>query len=128
VDKVVLDSSAVLAVLRSEPGAASVLARLESSVISTVNLTEVLIVLSRDLQLNEKVHADIQSFLRDVRPFAANQFSLACEISARGRSIGLSLGDCACLALAQSLKLPVITADRAWKDLDLGIKIELIRE
>lgn len=38
-----------------------------------------------------------------------------------------SLGDRACLALAMELKLPVVTADRAWIDLDLGIDICVIR-
>jgi PIN domain nuclease of toxin-antitoxin system len=43
------------------------------------------------------------------------------------RSAGLSLADRACLALASSLELPTLTADRAWRDLELGIRVELIR-
>jgi ribonuclease VapC len=43
------------------------------------------------------------------------------------RSVGLSLGDRACLALALSLKLPAYTADRVWKSLDLGVSVILIR-
>ena len=42
----------------------------------------------------------------------------------RGR---LSLGDCACLATARQHGLPVMTADRAWAGLDLGVEIRLIR-
>ncbi|MFZ1106612.1 MAG: PIN domain-containing protein [Hyphomicrobiaceae bacterium] len=43
------------------------------------------------------------------------------------RSLGLSLGDRACLALAQRERLPVLTADRSWAKLDLGIAITMVR-
>jgi len=39
----------------------------------------------------------------------------------------LSLGDRACLALGERLGLPVVTADRAWADLDLDVAVSLIR-
>jgi PIN domain nuclease of toxin-antitoxin system len=40
---------------------------------------------------------------------------------------GLSLADRACLALGQQLNLPVITADRVWKELDLEVEVRLVR-
>ena len=40
---------------------------------------------------------------------------------------GLSLGDRACLALGKRLNLPVLTADKVWTSLSLGITINLIR-
>jgi PIN domain nuclease of toxin-antitoxin system len=40
---------------------------------------------------------------------------------------GLSLGDRACLALATTLDLPVVTADRAWSRVGLSLQISLIR-
>jgi len=44
------------------------------------------------------------------------------------RQLGLSLGDRACLATAQVLgNLPVLTADRAWADLNIDLKITLVR-
>jgi PIN domain nuclease of toxin-antitoxin system len=39
----------------------------------------------------------------------------------------LSLADRACLALAERERLPVLTADRHWGSLDLGIDVRLIR-
>lgn len=44
------------------------------------------------------------------------------------RRAGLSLGDRACLALARSLALPVMTTDHAWAALRLsGVKVKVIR-
>jgi PIN domain nuclease of toxin-antitoxin system len=42
------------------------------------------------------------------------------------KSIGLSLGE-ACLALAISLNLPVITTDRLWGNLNFQIEIRVMR-
>jgi len=43
------------------------------------------------------------------------------------RSTGMSLGDRACIALGQHLRLPILTADHAWKNLRLGVQVRLIR-
>jgi len=57
----------------------------------------------------------------------AEQAKIAGSLAARTRSIGLSLGDRACLALGLTLKAPIYTADRAWKSLKLGVRIHVIR-
>ena len=36
---------------------------------------------------------------------------------------GLSLGDRACLALAEVLEVPAMTMDRAWAALDLEVEV-----
>ena len=43
------------------------------------------------------------------------------------RHLGLSLGDRACLALAEREQLPILTGDGAWALLDIGLDIRLIR-
>lgn len=43
------------------------------------------------------------------------------------KHLGLSLGDRACLALAKREVLPVLTADRVWSELDIGVEVRLIR-
>jgi PIN domain nuclease of toxin-antitoxin system len=37
------------------------------------------------------------------------------------------LGDHACLALGIALKVPVYTAEKAWKKLNVGITVHVIR-
>jgi PIN domain nuclease of toxin-antitoxin system len=41
--------------------------------------------------------------------------------------LGLSLADRACLALALRLGLPIVTADRAWAELELAVQVQTIR-
>jgi PIN domain nuclease of toxin-antitoxin system len=43
------------------------------------------------------------------------------------RSAGLSLGDRACLALAEQLGQPALTADRAWGTVQISIQVDVIR-
>jgi len=65
--------------------------------------------------------------IQNCTPFTAEQAKIAGRMAARTRSVGLSLGDRACLALGLTLKAPVYTTDRAWKNLKLGVRIYVIR-
>ena len=62
-----------------------------------------------------------------VFPFDAATAAGAARLLVAHRRHDLSLGDCACLATARQHGLPVMTADRAWAGLDLGVEIRLIR-
>ena len=59
--------------------------------------------------------------------FTPRQAETAARLWSRTRNHGLSLADRACLALAMDKTLPVLTADRAWSELDLDIEIQVIR-
>lgn len=125
--EVVLDASAVLAVLQHEAGYESVGPQMFGAFVSSVNLAEVGTRLSdRGIAMAE---ARIMVESLGVRIIAFDE-ELAYESAAlrRGtRAYGLSLGDRACLALAQREGLAVITADRSWSKLDIGVDIRLIR-
>lgn len=124
---VVLDASALLAYLNDEPGGASIAPRIPGALLSSVNLAEVIGKLLR--QGAPLLHARRAVELSKVR-IAAFDSELAENTAAlveRTRSRGLSLGDRACLALAIRENLPALTADRTWRDLDVGIEISFIR-
>jgi ribonuclease VapC len=123
----VLDASAVLAVLFREAGMDAVIPHMRDGLLSTVNLAEVLEVFVR------KDHArhDAVSALADtgmiIVPFSAHHAWLASELLEHARPLGLSFADCACLALALEQEQNVLTGDRLWASLDLGVPVTLIR-
>ena len=59
--------------------------------------------------------------------FDMQQAYIAGSLWQQTKELGLSLGDRACLALAIHLDLPVLTADKIWQQLDIGVSIQLIR-
>ncbi|MGA9672542.1 MAG: type II toxin-antitoxin system VapC family toxin [Terracidiphilus sp.] len=123
----VLDSSVILAVILDEPGSQNVVSILEGGLLSTVNLAEVH---ARLLQLGAVAdHAwnRILSLQCEVSFFTDEQARVAAELIAVTKPFGLSLGDRACLALAIERKARVYTTDKVWKNLLLGIEIEVIR-
>lgn len=123
----VLDSSVVLAYLWDEPGAAAAEKAFGNALISSVNLAEILAKLMNKGAEFETALAAFDELDIQVKDFTRDLAERAGEFSRITNIRGLSLGDRACLALAQREKLPAITADRAWKDVDIGVEIELIR-
>jgi PIN domain nuclease of toxin-antitoxin system len=123
----VLDSSAVLAFLDSEPGAAIVLSILRSSYISTVNLAEVYSKLIERGDPGLQAFAIVRSAIGQVMPFTEQMAEASGELRPLTRHLGLSLGDRACLALAMALNAEVYTADRIWAELQLPCTIKVIR-
>jgi ribonuclease VapC len=127
VNDVVLDASALLAVLRAEPGAEQVESRLESAGIGAVNLSEVVAKLDEDRVPEPEIRRAIGRLDLKVHDFDAAQAYAAGVLRQKTRALGLSLGDRACLSLAQRLGAVALTADRAWARLDIGVAIEVIR-
>lgn len=126
--RVVLDASAILAVLNREPGAEKLSPELLSQAVSgTVNLAEVHGKLVSEGGDPDEAWEDTLSPIREAIAFTAGQVQIAGSLIAQTRALGLSLGDRACLALALALKAPVYTADKSWGKLKLGIPIHVIR-
>lgn len=116
-----------MALLFAEPGAdkvADVIAA--GAATSAVNLSEVATVLVRRERSLEEILRPLRRQLA-VEPFTDEDALSAAAMYPKTSSNGLSLGDRACLALAQRLGGPAITAEQAWADLELGVKIQLIR-
>ncbi len=124
---VVLDASAILAIMHAEPGADKVRPYLPGAYLSAVNAAEVTAKLvdgganpseagDRLLRLGPRLMAFDES---DVVPGA--------QLRAESRAAGLSLADRACLTLARRLGVPAVTADRKWATIKSDIDVELIR-
>lgn len=128
VNRVVLDASALLAVLNQEPGADKLSPEIMSQAVgSTVNLAEVQgKLVDGGLPADKAWLATLKS-VREVVAFTAEHARTAGSLIAQTRPLGLSLGDRACLALALDLNAPVYTADRSWKNLKIGVRIHVIR-
>lgn len=124
---VILDASAVLAHLFDERGADRVIAELGRSVVSAVNWAEVV---QRSIVLGawtDSLRADFEATGARIVPVEAAHAERAAELREPTRPNGLSLADRVCFALAASYGSPVMTADRAWAELDLGVEVQLIR-
>jgi ribonuclease VapC len=123
----VLDALAVLAVYFDEPGADQVQAILPGARLSSVNYTEVI---GKLLDRGDALNGALRKLAAMGFHIVAHDAPLARragELRPLTRQLGLSLADRACLALAERERLPVLTADRKWSMLDLGIDIRLIR-
>ena len=123
----VLDASAVLALINSEPGADTVADAIASATISAVNFAEVVSRLAHSGMPGNAIRGAMQLLSLDVMSFDEQQAHDAGLLRPSTRRHGLSLGDRCCLGLARKLGLPAIKADRAWADLGLDIDIRLIR-
>ena len=125
--KIIFDSSAILALLKMEKGYEIVAERLDDAIISSVNFSEVVTVLARNGFGQEEVIKSLKDTFLHIEDFDTEQAIIAASFDKLTKAHGLSLGDRACLALAKHKNLPTLTADKVWKELKLGVKIQLIR-
>jgi ribonuclease VapC len=125
--EVVLDASALIALLRKEPGAEKVTAVLSKSCISSVNLAETLGKMVEYGKPLEAVRFQVERLDIPVVPFDTEQANIAASFWKATRLVGMSLGDRACLALALKLSLPALTTEMEWLKCDLGVKVVKIR-
>ena len=126
-NRIVLDASAILAAINSEPGAEKLTADLLARAVgSAVNLAEVQTKLVSRGWTSEQAWEDGTSPVREVVPFDEEQAKVAGDLVTQTRHLGLSLGDRACLALGIALDVPVYTAEKSWKKLKVGVRIHVI--
>ncbi|PYE50988.1 type II toxin-antitoxin system VapC family toxin [Deinococcus yavapaiensis] len=126
----VIDASALLAFFQDELGADVVEAALaKGAVMSSVNITEVIgKLVGSGVAPENEVRDDILNLGLEIAAFDETQAVHAGFFYARRSPYNLSLGDCACLALAETRKLEVLTAERTWQGIpDLRVRVHLIR-
>lgn len=125
--EVVLDASALLALLTKEPGAERVAQAIPGAVISAVNLSEVVAKLTGGGMPPETARQLLSILGLEVVSFDEEHAYETGFLHVETKDFGLSLGDRACLGLARSFQLPVLTADRAWQKLSIGVTVQPVR-
>jgi PIN domain nuclease of toxin-antitoxin system len=125
--EIVLDSSAVLAVIQTEPGAALVENALPGALMSTVNLAEVITKLTMSGVPVMQARRAVEAIGVKIVNFDTEQAELTGGLRPATAKAGLSLGDRACLALSRLRGARVLTMDRSWKRVD-GFDVVLIRD
>jgi len=124
----VLDTSVVLAMVNDEAGAIESRSFLDRSLISSVNLAEVLQKAAQFGLDPEEVQKLLGEIEIGIVPFDNAMASSTAALWSLTKHRGLSLADRACLALAEAVGGIAVTADGAWADLDLpGIDIHLVK-
>lgn len=123
----ILDASALLALLQDEPGADKVQAILHRAIINTINWSEVI----QKLSVHDPDAADIRAEMEltglKITPLTIDQAEVCANLWAQTKPFGLSLADRACIATGIDRKIEVMTTDKVWQDLELPITIHVIR-
>lgn len=127
-NKPVLDSSAILAVVNAEPGHEKLTDEvLTHAVASTVNLAEVQAKLLSRGWPSDLAWQDANGPINEAIRFEPEHARIAGDLVSATKHLGLSLGDRACLALALALNAPVYTTDKSWRNLKLKIPVHVVR-
>lgn len=125
---VVLDASAVIALVRDEPGADRVAEHLGNAVISAVNFQEVVkALLQRGFEI-DVVREILDNLRLDIHPHDADAAVASALLVSETAQYGRGIGDRTCMALGIALGCPVLTTDREWKNVKIdGLVIDYLR-
>jgi PIN domain nuclease of toxin-antitoxin system len=121
---IVLDASAVLAVMLGEPGGQTMAQRLSGSLMGVANLSEVLAKVAERGMDPRDYQAGLSALGVEFAPVTTAQAIDAAVLRPLTAHLGLSLGDRLCLALARERRLPVLTTERRWLEYDFGVRVE----
>jgi PIN domain nuclease of toxin-antitoxin system len=77
--------------------------------------------------LIDGIREDLEALGAKILPFTAEEAEIAGQLWLQTRTVGLSLGDRACLSLGIRLQAPVLTADQIWITLKLPVTVHSIR-
>lgn len=126
-NELLLDASVVLLVVFNEPGAKKLRNRALGAAISSVNLAEVAAKITERAGPETLVRSEIDDLDLQVIDFDSELALASGLLRPETRAQGLSLGDRACLATGQLTGATVLTADRNWKSINVGVEIEFVR-
>ena len=130
----VLDASALLAYLEDEAGADVVVSAgwRRGAFLSAANFAEVLSKLAERGEEPQEVREELEQLgpgrtaQRRALDRARRPWRSPNSASSQNLSV-ISLGDRCCLALGMRLGLPVVTADRTWREAPVGVEMVFVR-
>ena len=126
--RMIIDASALLALLQDEPRSEVTEKALEEGSISAANLSEVAGKLIQAEVPEKEVLAVLRSFDLDIVPVDEDTAFLAGALINKTKDYGLSLGDRICLATAILRDQPAVTADKAWANVKhKGLEVVVVR-
>lgn len=126
---VILDASALLALIQNEQGSEIVKPLIQFACMSTINITEVLTCLQRTKKFSSnEAFTLVTEIIPSIIPFDLEQAAHTAQLQPYTQPKGLSLGDRACITLGIKLQIPIYTADKIWAKLKLNnADIKVIR-
>lgn len=127
IDEVVIDASAALAYAKREQGMERVRGVLRGALISAVNFAEIVGKLALEGHDANRIGVKLIGLGLVVESFTLDDARTVGALARPSRHLGLSLADCACLALASRTGRTVLTSDRTMAKADVGVRVELIR-
>jgi PIN domain nuclease of toxin-antitoxin system len=123
---IVLDASALLALLRGEPSGRKVADALHGARMSVVNHAEIVSFYAQQGSDRHAIDDMLKTLPIDLVPVDPGLAMLAGMLRPITREAGLSLGDRFCLALAKREGLPAWTADKTWKTIAAAAEVKVV--
>lgn len=122
---IVLDASALITMLKHEPGGDIVAKAIGDSKITAVNYAEVISHFCNAGMPVAEVDAMLNPLPLVIVAADAKLARLAGHLRTITSSVGLSLGDRFCLAFAKLESLPAWTSDRKWQTIADAVQVEI---
>ncbi|MEY3106453.1 MAG: hypothetical protein RIT35_619 [Pseudomonadota bacterium] len=126
--KIVLDASALIALFAKESGYDLIKRHMKDVIMSSVNIAEVYKYCIETQGLTKEEAKNLIK-LSDIKiiEFTDEQALITASLVSKTKQYGLSLGDRACIALAIEGKYSIITCDKIWQKIDVGVKFIMAR-
>lgn len=127
--KYLLDTSALIALLKKESGYEMIEKIIANSAISSVNFSEFVAVLARSGISYIDIDEMIKDIVPEIIPFCEDTSTKAGKLITVTKDYGLSLGDRACIATGDHYQMEIHTTDKVWSKLQpqIATKITVIR-
>lgn len=117
---IILDSSALLALIKEESAAEVIKPLLKHTIMSAVNVAEAVLILQQFHVQSQESLTLITDIIGNIMPFDTDQAIYIANLEPQVQNKSLSLGDKICIALGIKLQVPVYTTNTTWLELSIS--------